>query len=792
MVTAHEQQGSEVNPTEEQQHAIDMFLEGQDMVIQACAGAGKTTLLKMMGEASDRRGRYTAFNKIIVEDAKKKMPDNVEVSTIHSLAFRSVGHAFGERLRAPRQKSYEIANLLDIPSLNIDLGGQPKRLASGFLAGVVMKALDNFCRSADPDPTVRHFSYIDGIDSPFADGQRSYTNNNYVQKEMLPYLQKAWRDVSVPRGHLRGDHCQPHGTLVRRVLRRGSNNRHTGESWPTTWEDVPIQDIQEGDRVISWRNETPSGTLKRMGTVVQSGHAVISIADRPYEGDLIVISTPSGRSSSYTPDHRCIVRRDADLSNGNFLVYLARRGDNFRIGRTTWRTKSQGNSMGIVRRAWSQKADAMWVLSVHASDEDAALNEALLAHKYGIPTWQFVSKNPVMPCEKFWEVVGGNHLPARVCLEDHGRLMEYPIWSRDTDWSSRRPVEMRACNLLEGMLVLEPDNIKPTKPNLLRAYDGSGGWSPISISRSPYSGKVYSIEVEQDHTYVADGIVTHNSHYLKVFQLSDPHIEADFLLLDEAQDVAPVMESIFRQQTHLQRIAVGDRNQEVYAWAGAINAMKQMEGKEAVLSKSFRFGPAVADVANQVLALLPEPMEISGHDAIESTIGEHETPKAFLARTNAAAVRRMFDEFDAGRRPHLLGGGKQVLAFARGARDLQNTGSTNFPELACFDSWGDVREYVASDQKGDELRLMVKLVDDFGYERIIEAVEGQLSEAKADIVLGTTHAVKGREWPIVQLAGDFPPQEKATPEENRLLYVAVTRAQDHLDHTRVPMFGGGK
>jgi hypothetical protein len=63
------------------------------------------------------------------------------------------------------------------------------------------------------------------------------------------------------------------------------------------------------------------------------------------------------------------------------------------------------------------------------------------------------------------------------------------------------------------------------------------------------------------------------------------------------------------------------------------------------------------------------------------------------------------------------------------------------------------------------------------------------------VTVSTAHTAKGREWPTVQIADDFPPpkdtdqhddQGRPIPEpvndtDARLAYVAVTRARQHLD-----------
>jgi hypothetical protein len=54
--------------------------------------------------------------------------------------------------------------------------------------------------------------------------------------------------------------------------------------------------------------------------------------------------------------------------------------------------------------------------------------------------------------------------------------------------------------------------------------------------------------------------------YLKLWQLSDPRLPADYVLLDEPQDAKPVVAAIVDRQRHAQRILVGDRCRAIYGW----------------------------------------------------------------------------------------------------------------------------------------------------------------------------------------------------------------------------------
>lgn len=285
--------------------------------------------------------------------------------------------------------------------------------------------------------------------------------------------------------------------------------------------------------------------------------------------------------------------------------------------------------------------------------------------------------------------------------------------------------------------------------------------------------------------------------YVKIWQLGEgdkrPIIAADVILLDEGQDTAPVMLDIIAQQKHALVIIVGDDNQAIYEWRGAVNALAYFKGApRLLLSQSFRFGQSVADVANSILATLEEPTDLvmEGFSEIPTRVCEVAQPKCFLYRTNAGAIGRLMKEFEAGRKGHLIGGTKEVINFCKAALDLQTKRSTNHPELGCFANWAEVQEYV-KEPEGKDLKVMVKMIDTFGAQKIINALQNMPKEEDADVIMGTAHRSKGREWPSVQLGEDFPTKNRMSDAERRLLYVAATRAQEELDVSKCPTFIGG-
>jgi UvrD-like helicase C-terminal domain/UvrD/REP helicase N-terminal domain len=802
-------------PTDEQRAILEAVLDilkngnPKVLVVNAGAGSGKTSTLRMLEEVLHGQIQYTAYNRSLVDESKTKFK-KAKCSTGHGLAYAPVGSQYKHRLNSQRVRSWEVAQRLGIqdyqyhgtpypegspewwdaanaagydkdnlPSWSANFHPAPiKTLKAGVLAGYVSQALKKFSQTADREITTKHFSYIAGIDEVDQEtGRRTRTNNDKVFEYLLPFARKFWGDVVNTEGVLPFQHdyyvkCQPAGTKV-------MVHHDAGIAFAS---HTNIEKIKVGDRVYGIPDHSkgylPTNTVTKVG-------------QRQFYGEIITVEV-EGLRSEYTPEHICI-SRVGDAFSEKVVIYLMRRGNTYRIGRVQWQYGSQGNSLGIVTRARDQSADAMWVLSVHDSDPDAALAEATTQHLFGIPGWQFSSKNETMPLEQFWKVVGDNTTRADACAKAHGRNLKYPLWERgqQRNWN-RSAVEVRACNLITGMRFCVAEYVHyGSKRNDV--------WVNGVVSRRIFDDMVYSIEVDGNHTYIANGIGTHNC-----WQLSkNPIIPADHILLDEHQDVAPVFADVIHRQSATV-ILVGDENQRIYEWRGACNAADLFPDAPVLyLSQSFRFGQTVADVANGIFAGLEEPTKLNmrGLSTIPSRVlldlptdelgnitaddreGEHVGSICYLYRTNASALSRILTEYAKGRRGHLVGKVDEVVRFVEAARDLQSDRSTAHPELAAFGNWKEVQEYVEEDPDGGDLKLMVDLINKFKVEPILKALNNMPSEKDADFVCCTTHKSKGREWDTVILGGDFPPAHKMQDSDRRLLYVAATRPRLVLDLT---------
>ncbi|MFD5292468.1 UvrD-helicase domain-containing protein [Streptomyces rochei] len=327
----------------------------------------------------------------------------------------------------------------------------------------------------------------------------------------------------------------------------------------------------------------------------------------------------------------------------------------------------------------------------------------------------------------------------------------------------------------------------------LRGLEDTDHHTQLAEHIVPFAHKAWA-----DLQHPDDGAVRFDhDHYLKIWALTRPRLDADFLLLDEAQDTNPVVEQIFlNQRDHAQLVMVGDSAQAIYHWRGAKDIMTGFHGIQLALSQSFRFGPHLADEANRWLRLADAPIRLTGTPAVPTEIGPVTDPDAILCRTNVGAMAEVMTHMNYGLRVALAGGGDSLQALALAARDLKEGRRTNHPELVLFPSWGDLQDYATHDPAGRDLLPLVNLVDTHGADAILTAVAHLVPERQAQVTVSTAHKAKGREWQRVLVASDFDRTE-ATPSdpacaaspaadpvddaEARLAYVAVTRARQRLD-----------
>lgn len=283
--------------------------------------------------------------------------------------------------------------------------------------------------------------------------------------------------------------------------------------------------------------------------------------------------------------------------------------------------------------------------------------------------------------------------------------------------------------------------------------------------------------------------ITHDV-YLKHWSSNSPVINADFILFDEAQDADPIMLDVLNKQRGKQIIFVGDRHQQIYGFRGAINAMSSLQMPEAKLTKSFRFGGGVADIANIILnKLLDEETPLVGNNMINSRVDTLGAADAYLVRTNAYAFDMAIQLIAKGRKPKLEVDTATLKKQIEDSIRLKNNESIldKNSDFFGFERWSQVEDYT-SEYPLSNITQVVTLINNNDTDMLLDVISKVGKRTNTDCVVCTAHKSKGLEFSSVKLGGDFKynkaPKDDGklmSEDEARLFYVACTRAIQALD-----------
>jgi F-box protein 18 (helicase) len=299
--------------------------------------------------------------------------------------------------------------------------------------------------------------------------------------------------------------------------------------------------------------------------------------------------------------------------------------------------------------------------------------------------------------------------------------------------------------------------------------------------------------------------------YLKMYALKSPQLPYDTVILDEAQDANPVTAQIIGAQQRARLLFIGDRHQAIYQFRGSVNAMERFSvgADRFALTQTYRFGPAVADIANTILSELKgETHRIKGMGSDGPWDPRRVT---YLSRTNAqlfalAAERRgqgMYWVGKVGHDGYVVGRDGpdnyrlDLLAdvYHLYARDINSVKDHALKKMGNYEEY---QRYGEAAQDG-EARVLCKLVETHSHDtlQLIDDIRANAvhGERDADIVVTTAHKSKGLEWGCVRICDDFEflenleadlrdhpgePLSAQKVQDVNLLYVAATRAKTAL------------
>jgi DNA helicase-2/ATP-dependent DNA helicase PcrA len=307
------------------------------------------------------------------------------------------------------------------------------------------------------------------------------------------------------------------------------------------------------------------------------------------------------------------------------------------------------------------------------------------------------------------------------------------------------------------------------------------------------------------------------------------------LFVDEYQDVNPAQAALLDgwRGASSDLCVVGDPNQAIYAWNGAeptyLTTFRDREPAATVvrLDDSFRSTPQILAVAAAVLGDHDGGLRAHRADGRLPVVRSHADERAeaasvaravrdrrrpgtpwsrlaVLARTNAQLVV-MEEALRKAGVPYRVRGGsafldrQEVHDALTALRRRSGTFAERLSWLADSVLDDDDHTPAAAERRGNVGEL-VRLGQEYvtaggaptveGFTAWLDAtLRGDNGATAADgVELATFHAAKGLEWPIVFLVGlerglvpiGHAKTPEAEAEERRLLYVAVTRAEDEL------------
>ena len=207
----------------------------------------------------------------------------------------------------------------------------------------------------------------------------------------------------------------------------------------------PIEQVKPGDLVLS-----------AIGAGRRGPSRVLRVRERRSTRG-IVIRTAAGRTLSSTPEHIHFAGYRLGLTPQLRLVYVMRRdGYGFRLGTTSIYTRAQVKPViGLGHRCLQEGADAAWVISTHANEQDARLAELQLSLRYGIPTLPFVPRRAARSTsgsiiadqaaiDRLFESID-TETSGRRLLRDEGLSEAHPHHAAQSCEGRRRTVTVTVC-----------------------------------------------------------------------------------------------------------------------------------------------------------------------------------------------------------------------------------------------------------------------------------------------------------------------------------------------------------
>jgi len=314
-----------------------------------------------------------------------------------------------------------------------------------------------------------------------------------------------------------------------------------------------------------------------------------------------------------------------------------------------------------------------------------------------------------------------------------------------------------------------------------------------------------------------------------------------FFTVDEYQDISPLQHALLDTWlgNHSDLCVVGDPNQTIYSFTGATSEYLQNfssrypDATVIELNRNYRSTQQIVSFANRltVNSSVVEPLRSEG----DVGIAPRSLSFATVSDECAALATAVRTKLDQGVKPsdiavlYRVNGQSEALEYAltQASIDYQVRGGERFfnrveiqgairairaeavspTQKPLYQAVADIcrtfgwqaqqpTEKGSAREKWESLNSLLAITDELAEDATIadfakeldERARSQHEPIKAAVTLSTMHAAKGLEWDIVFIVGltegylpiTYATSESEIREEQRLLYVALTRARKEL------------
>ncbi len=314
----------------------------------------------------------------------------------------------------------------------------------------------------------------------------------------------------------------------------------------------------------------------------------------------------------------------------------------------------------------------------------------------------------------------------------------------------------------------------------------------------------------------ADSVVQRAAEMIENGEVETAKIAKSVLVIDEAQDMGPddyrLVQALMQRNEEMRVIAVGDDDQNIYAFRGSNSKYLHSlvtENKASLyeMTDNYRSARAIVEQANRYVQRIPNRMKHTPIKAITTDKGFVKTipantifniqrssvdgSTAILTRTNEQALQVAYQLEQQGIHTLLVqaSGGFRFINLAEVRYFVKYLGDEG--SVISTEVWQTAKERTCQTYASSKLLpIMKQFWDD--YEQInrtiyrsdlrqflLESdVEDFISYRNNCVFVGTIHKAKGREFDTVHLFLSEP--DTTTPDDLRTNYVGLTRARRNL------------